>query len=224
MWTKFGAGVAALGVMAAGGMGVEAADLGPPGPPPAYYDGPTRIERWTGFYFGASGGYVGGDTGVSGASGAFDYGSDGGVGSIFAGFNWQANNLVYGIEADIGLGSLDGSASSGGTTLSQDLDVFGSVRARLGLLVAPELLVYATGGVAWADIDYAASGFASRSDTLTGYQVGGGAELALAPQWTLRAEYLYTDLPSTTINHGGGLTNTYDSDFHMVRGGLALKF
>jgi len=206
-----------------------AADLGrgpPPrhgGPPPYYEDRyPLGIERWTGFYFGATYGYASGSTEVAGSSGAFSFDQDGGVGTLLAGYNWQMANTVVGLEADIGTGNLGGSAIVGGTSISSDINAVGSVRARAGVLFAPQTLLYATAGVAWADFDFSAGG-RTVSDTLTGYQIGGGLEYAMAPQWTLRLEYLYTDLGSEKLDHVG-LTNTYDPDFHTFRAGVAFKF
>lgn len=214
---------AALSVVA---LPALAADLGggPPrgysAPAPAYQ--PTQIEKWTGFYLGGTLGYATGTTEVTGGSGSFDLDTTGGVGTLFTGYNWQSGRAVFGVEGDIGTGNVDDSSGTGLGLVSSELNAFGSVRARAGLLVTPAFLVYGTGGLAIADFDFKANGLTA-SETLYGYQIGAGTELMMVPNWTLRMEYVYTDLGKETINHGG-LSNTYDPDFHTLRAGFSYKF
>lgn len=213
------AGIALLAATAS-----TAADLGPRyrAPPPAYdARAPLAIERWTGFYFGGTLGYASGTVDVRGGSGDFGFDQTGGVGTLFAGYNIQTSaNMVLGLEADIGTGYLDGTLA--GHTAEQN--VFGSLRARAGVLLTPQTLLYATGGLAWANYDFKVVGANLGSETLLGYQLGAGLEFALAPQWTLRAEYLYTDYGKEPIDHGGGLSNTYNPSHHTLRAGFAVKF
>ncbi len=204
-----------------------AADLG--GGPVRPLDGsprsnyrPLEIERWTGLYFGGTLGYGFGATDVRGGSGAFDLDNNGGVGTLFAGYNWQAGRAVLGLEADIGTGYLDDSVGAGLGLVSTDLNVMGSLRARAGYLVTPAFMVYGTAGLAAADFDFRANGLTA-SETLFGYQVGAGTELAISPNWSMRMEYVYIDFGPESINHAG-LSNTYDPDFHTVRAGFAFKF
>lgn len=206
-----------------------AADLGPYRPggtrPETTSWAPTQIERWTGFYFGGTIGYGSSTTGVEGTTGTFNFNQTGGLGTLFAGYNWQLGNSVFGLEADIGTGTLGGSAIVGNNTISSELNAMGSLRARAGILTGPALLVYGTAGLAWADMDFKLNGMRA-SETLLGYQVGAGAEMMIAPQWTLRVEYLYTDLDKQRLSHGGlgAAQNTFDPDFHTVRAGLSFKF
>lgn len=219
----------ALVALTAFGQAATAADLGgAPSRRPVYeptYESrrPLDIERWTGFYFGATYGYADGQTGVSGGSGSFDVDQSGGLGTLFAGYNHQIGQAVIGLEADLGgLGSFDGANGIGPLGVTSELNWFGSARVRAGMLLTPALLVYATGGIAWADFDFGANGIA-RSETLFGYQLGAGTELMLSRNWSLRAEYIYTDLAPETFNHGA-IDNKYDADFHTVRAGLSFKF
>lgn len=191
------------------------------GSPRANYR-PLDIERWTGLYFGGTLGYGFGATEVRGGSGAFDLDANGGLGTLFAGYNWQAGRAVLGLEADIGSGYLADGIGAGLGLVSSELNVMGSLRARAGYLVTPAFMVYGTAGLAAADFDFRANGITA-SETLYGFQVGGGTELALSPNWALRMEYIYTDFSPESINHAG-LTNSYDPDFHTVRAGFAFKF
>lgn len=176
--------------------------------PPAYdARPPLAIERWTGFYFGAT---------VGRASGTDQ---SGGVGTLLAGYNWQAGNTIYGLEADIGTGSLSSSRGSS----DSELNVFGSVRGRLGTLISQQTLLYATAGLAWADYDVPVSGGGVASDMMLGYQLGAGLEYAIAPQWRLRAEYVFTGFGSDA-NSLAGQANAFDPDFHTLRVGIAMRF
>lgn len=216
---------AALGLFAVAEAG--AADLGPYRPrsgPPAEIStwAPSRIERWTGFYMGATYGYSWGSAGVEGTTGTFTFDQNGSMGTLFGGYNWQAGNTVFGVEADIGTGSHDGSAVIGNSTVRADINAMGSIRGRAGFLATPALLLYATGGFAWADMDFKLNNVRA-SDTFTGYQLGAGAEMMFAPQWLLRVEYLYTDYGKEQLTNWPA-RNAFDPDAHTVRAGVAFKF
>ncbi len=122
--------------------------------------------------------------------------------------------------------------------MSSKLDWVTSLRARFGYLVTPNVLAYATGGVAWAKLDYAASaiGFlysatTTPSDTQAGYAVGGGLEWAITSNWLLRAEYLFYrfDRAPNAIAMSAGSANPSGfswtaTNLSVVRGGLSYKF
>ena len=175
-------------------------------------------SRWDGFYFGLSYGYANGWTDVTAAAGTFDLDPTGGLGMLYGGYNWQLGSAVIGIEADIGTGSFED--SRGG--ISTDVYAVGSLRGRLGYLISPDFLIYATAGWAWGDYELAVAGRGT-SETFSGYQVGAGTELKFADPWTLRLEYSYTDFGSETISLGG-LTNRFEPGYHAVRAGVSFQF
>lgn len=189
------------------------------------------------------------------------------IGGGQIGYNWQFNNsFVVGLEADFQ--GVDGSANaaSGGvgfdplsgatpittTQVQKSLDYLGTVRGRLGFLVTPTLLVYATGGLAYgganvntsfSSVDAAsvfAPGFGSGSvsSTQVGYTVGGGLEWMFAHNWSAKLEYLYYDLGTVTTagtslsgaNGAGAMQWAYAPatsarfDGHIVRAGLNYHF
>ncbi len=112
-----------------------------------------------------------------------------------------------------------------------DIDWFSTLRGRVGYAAGPTLL-YVTGGLAFADVDYSVSGtngptsFAMSNGSIeTGYTVGGGLEWAFAPNWSLKSEYLYVDLGDQTVTSPGGtFRSSTDLDFHTVRAGLNYRF
>jgi outer membrane immunogenic protein len=205
--------------------GATAADLGGgrgyrPPPPVAPQ---MALERWTGFYLGAAIGGTWGDTSITGDFGSGTIGTNGWNAAILAGYNWQVDRLVLGVEADLGTGSFGGSASNGIDRYGIDFNAFGSLRGRLGFLLTPSLMAYATAGYAWAHTDVSRDTVASSSHFLNGYQLGFGSELMMTPKSTLRLEYLYTDLGDRTLAHGAQV-NTFDTTSHTVRAGLTFRF
>lgn len=98
------------------------------------------------------------------ASGTGTMTSTGFTGGVQAGYNWQTNNFVYGLETDFGAfnlrGSRQGSAAYpvGGPGLgfpsaytvgsSFDTDWLFTFRGRLGWALPSGLMIFATGGVA----------------------------------------------------------------------------
>jgi outer membrane immunogenic protein len=131
-----------------------------------------------------------------------------------AGYNWQISNFVAGVEADINFLGINDSnfvnrplaAPLTGNFIHSETDKlqwFGTVRGRTGLTVTPSLLLYATGGLAFGQVKSVSSvSFTTTRDTYAGtlddtrvgWTVGGGGEWMIAPQWSIKAEYLFVDL------------------------------
>ena len=134
------------------------------------------------------------------------------VGGGQVGYNWQTGSFVFGIEADADFltgrrgSTLPLSAAFPGNSITQSVraDFFGTVRGRLGFAV-DRLLVYATGGLAVGHFNFADSSLypgsaqaVSASKTKTGWTVGGGVEYAVWQNWSVKAEYLYSDFGTFT--------------------------
>lgn len=192
-------------------------------------------SRWDGFYLGLNGGYSFGDTrdasfdfnNMPGVAGAMD--AEGWMGGGQIGYNAVFGRMLVGVEADIQGADINDTASNGFGTVSTDIDLFGTVRGRLGF-VADRMLIYATAGYAWAnvDVDLGVPGTTfTSSDTLNGYVVGGGIEYALSNNWSVKAEYNYVDLESVNVvgfDGGDRFATHVDPDFHAVRLGLNYRF
>lgn len=125
------------------------------------------------------------------------------------GYDWQAGRAVVGGLIDItGADVADGVTAFSTTpafySFSRELTYMMGLRARAGI-GTPRVLVYGTGGGAWARIDHV---FTSnngvntfrpgRGERLTagswGYQLGGGVTWRVAERWSLTGEYLFTSL------------------------------
>jgi outer membrane immunogenic protein len=222
------------------------------GPPPVV------VYNWTGFYVGANAGYSWGDWKPSsnfpvfGGTTTFfppnssfitnwdcnSFGSfcatqanvRGALGGVQAGYNWQSNKWLLGVEGDIqataqkrvengtiiytGI-STSTCASAGPTpclvTVSNrwELPWLGTLRGRLGF-ASDRWLFYATGGLA---VGEARSSFTFTENqganvALTvpgsmaklGYTLGVGVEAAVGNNWSVKAEYLFVDLGSRSVS------------------------
>ena len=162
---------------------------------------------------------------------------------VQGGYNYMLpNRVVIGVEADAsfppfptvdGL-SITGSSSFnspviGPATLSETALSFGTVRGRIGY--APgSWLFYATGGFAWTYNQQTLTQNASGNSEAPllwrfGWAAGAGVEVPIAPNWTARAEYLWTGYPTTSVNYPF-LGQRISSDFSLqeLRLGLNYRF
>jgi outer membrane immunogenic protein len=220
------ASVAALGLVAAGA--ATAADLpsrkGPVLAPIAY----APVFTWTGFYVGVNAGYGWGtvDSTNLGILPTFSD-PDGFIGGGQIGYNYQMGQIVLGVEADFQGADLKASVTGGGFTARNELNYFGTVRARVGYAV-DRFLPYVTGGFAYANVKTAITGPGigfSDDSTQYGYAIGAGLEYAFTNNLTAKIEYLYVDLERERINTVFGTTGAkVGTDFSVVRAGLNYKF
>ena len=242
-----------------------------------------EVYNWTGFYIGGNAGYSWGrsNTDVSyfntatGApivpplgsivSNSFDM--NGGIAGGQIGYNWQTNNWVWGLEADIqwsgergssafrcaatgvggvclpGLTFLPPGVTGTNFALDQSLEWFGTVRGRAGWVASPQVLLYATGGLAYGAIKtrgafagvtpggVAVTSFGSNTDTRVGWTVGAGVEGMITRNWSAKLEYLYMDLgradagtfalaPASVI--GAHVSSRFTD--HILRAGINYRF
>lgn len=170
-----------------------------------------------------------------------------------AGYNWQMNALVFGVEADLnylgGTPSNGGNIVIGGTPItlinSANARWLATARGRVGY-ASDRTLLYVTGGAAFTHVKYSQSYSdnlgpgattpfmtTSASATKTGYALGGGAEYALTDNWLVRAEYLYAGGFGSVGVAYLATAETGNSDFHSgsvklsvqaARVGLSYKF
>ena len=151
------------------------------------------INSWTGFYLGAMGGYAQEDaSGLGTLSGGFAGGT--------LGYNWQTGNVVLGVEADAAWADVGATVGvfGGLASVSDKIRSMGTVRGRIGY-VFNTVLLYGTGGYAWADNRLSATGpggSISDSQFHSGWTAGAGVEVMFAPKWSVKAEYLYRSFES----------------------------
>ena len=172
-----------------------AADLGPAAPPQTYVApvAPTTYD-WTGFYVGINGGYGWGRFPNSGGAALGSAG--GGLVGGTVGYNWQWDQFVAGLEADLDWADVGDNDPATGTR--GRLNYLGTVRGRLGYAF-DRVLLYGTGGLAYGGVKLS-SPFGSHDETQVGWTVGGGVEFAVWRNLSAKIEYRYTDLGRDTYN------------------------
>ena len=209
----------ALGLLALlGSVPAYAADaVGEEPPAPAAPMEEPPLNTWSGPYAGVTLGYgFAGDTKDTTNNNSID--SDGFLVNGFGGYNFQTGNFVFGGEGDIGYDFSDGENAG----LKSESGLEGSLRARLGYSIMPNVLLYATAGGAAKKLEV--SDFAGSDDKgLIGYTVGGGADVALTDKVFGRVEYRYTDFGNETFNTGSGPREVEDSN-HRIQFGVGMKF
>jgi outer membrane immunogenic protein len=217
--------LAAIALAALGGA-AAAADLSP-APQPYYPKAPAFVPapvyNWTGFYLGINGG---GGFGSSSWNSTGSRNISGGLVGGTVGYNYQFGQAVVGVEGDIDWADINGSTTTTCPLGCNTSDTWlSTVRGRIGY-AAGHFMPYVTGGAAFGDIRASAPGFATATDTATGWTLGGGLEGAIAGNWTAKAEYLYVDLGSFNcgLNCGAGATNNVSFHANVLRAGLNYRF
>jgi high affinity Mn2+ porin len=240
-----------VAVAFAGAQQALAADiiLATKAPPPSAPAAPD----WTGWYAGGHLGYGWGNssfTGPAGISGSLDlfqpFDAFKSTGSFFegaqVGYNYMfGNRLVMGAEADASFPSFQNNAGisignsatfaspSGLETYSETVLASGTLRGRIGY--APgNWLLYATGGFAWSYNQLTLTNLVTGTTDMPylwrlGWAAGAGLEVPVAPHWTARLEYLYTDYGSETVLFANA-GQRFKSDFSLqeLRAGLNYQF
>ena len=231
---------------------------------------------WAGPYIGANIGYSAGKSKTDAVFSDFTTGApllatgstdnlNGMIGGIQGGYNWQGGNWVGGIEADIqisGQGATPSYLCPGAVcnpgiadftapvtaTFDQGhkLDSFGTLRGRFGTTITPDVMVYATGGLAvgsirstvrLAGVGFDADGnpgaVSNAVSVLTqkaGWTAGAGLEGRLFGNVTGKIEYLHIDfgtISTSVTNPFNAIPVTLSSNSritdNIVRVGLNYK-
>jgi outer membrane immunogenic protein len=225
---------------------------------------------WTGFYAGINGGYGWGSgdtffdplpdaaTSIDLEPQSLSPDPSGFLGGGQIGFNWQWNKwLVLGVETDFQGSDMEGSETrfnfvnifgvgNGSDTFlaaHERMQWFGTARGRIGFAPLCRLLIYATGGLAYGNVDYSANTNFDNgitypvnfTETSLGWTVGGGLEYAIGHHWSIKAEYLYYDLGDTNRTQNQLFVGVpqgppffvrynFENTGNIVRGGLNFKF
>lgn len=215
------------------------------------------MYNWTGFYVGAQAGWMGGGDDSVGMR-AFnrnvgysynnlgDVAPRGGFGGLRAGYDWQAlgSPFVIGAVGDINFSDSKHTARryispTDLVSTRSKVEWDGSLRLRAGY-AWDRFLVYATGGVAFAqnkyrqDVTNSTLGLiahSSKSDTMVGGTIGAGLQYAITNNLVAGVEYRYTGFDSKNVRGsiypvaGGGWIETKATpNFHRIAATLDWKF
>ncbi len=211
-------------------------------------------DTWTGLYIGANGGIGVLDGSIQdntadlfGASPRRRVMNLNDVGAVLGGqvgYNYQMDQIVFGIEADMNWSSLedrnDDVVRPGVQTVRAEAEWqwFSTIRGRVGW-AQENWLFYATGGLAIVGTRYCGSDLSGdapsctndqdetfqRKDTELGFTVGAGFEAKLDESWSLKGEYLYIDLGEDTVQYDPSPAIEFafvESHAHIARLGLNL--
>jgi outer membrane immunogenic protein len=173
------------------------------------------VNSTTYFVSNANAGSVSSNASGSSSSAAF-------AGGVQFGANQRIDQIIVGAEVDYGSFNLSGGRGATAVTYptsspatytvesSVGTDWLFTARGRLGWLASPRTLLYLTGGLALTELNVSNSfsdtagslgiGSSSSSKTKVGWTIGGGLEWAAGGPWTIKGEYLYVDLGSTSTS------------------------
>ncbi len=216
--------IGVLGGLLAASLGapldLRAADVSEP-PPEAIVES----RGWAGPYVGAHIGFDrldASNTVTTGPAQSWHQDTNGWLGGVLLGYNWEFDSFVLGAEADAGFGDVRDSKDRPGlgkvTITDHGEHTF---RARAGW--ATDLgLLYATGGLALSDI-WIKSPDGRDKNFHTGFVVGGGFESKVTDSVSLRGEYLYSNYGDENFHLGPNRLKT-GLDSHRVRVGVSWYF
>jgi len=215
---------------------------------------PASAFNWSGAYIGAHLGYGWGETHDINNPQAEAKDIDGILGGLQVGYNAHLpNNIVLGVEASASFADINEEWFGRDTNefnsyyTEDKVEAVGALKARLGYAM-DNFLPYVTGGLAIARTKHVlgcdqdlvdqtlgcqaneGSFETSQSDTTVGWTVGAGAEYAFDQNWSLKAEYLYTDIGTNTVtlvdpNATAPINDReFDTHFHTVSFGINYRF
>jgi outer membrane immunogenic protein len=170
---------------------------------------------------------------------SFGHNAQGIVGGGHVGYNYEiggfglgTGGFVVGIEGDVNGSSYEGSSLIPPAFLLEGRErtpVDGSIRGRVGIAF-DRVLVYGTGGVAFGDFETSlintVTGVGESHDLgRVGWTAGGGVEYAIDNNWSVRAEYRYTDYGSFSVAYTlPAISIHYHATDNRVQAGFSYKF
>lgn len=217
---------------------------------------PASVNDWSGFYVGLHAGSGSAnsdykfdptsDFNNSDISDGFSTNPDGQFAGAQLGYNFQKNNILWGVEADYSWSGIEGSYRNDSLNVNYyfygdtDVNWLASLRGRAGFVLA-NTAIYGTGGLAFAGAEttvtsdyagYPEPGITdSDSKTRSGWVLGGGVETKITSSMTARLEYLHYDFGSESFFYRlDPESDAYDAfgdaylDVDIVRVGVNLRF
>jgi outer membrane immunogenic protein len=185
-----------------------------PPPPPLFYN-------WTGVYAGVHAGGGWADLGIGDTGSGF-------IGGGQIGYNYQINQLVFGLEGDIAGSGIKNNLLSIGTpfgaiTANFNWNSLTTLTPRFGYAF-DNWLVYGKVGGAWADVSASVNapfGFSmSAGGTASGWIAGVGAEYAFRNNWSAKIEYNHFDFG----NDGSTFITGNSVTLNTVKAGVNYRF
>jgi high affinity Mn2+ porin len=201
-------------------------------PPPV-----TTGFDWNGWYLGGFFGYSQGRTRVVAANPA-PMGSTNALGYSHGGLEIGystvgTSRLLFGIGGDVAFpdffedGVVASRTTAHGSNVTEKIDLVSTLHGRLGY-ATHRWLLYGLGGFALSEPRFfESSSEGSDSNRIqrfrAGWTVGVGAELAIAPNWSAKLEYVYDQFGSAGGVFPSGTAFESRSDMHSLRLGISRR-
>jgi outer membrane immunogenic protein len=180
---------------------------------------------WSGFHWGIFSGYAVGGHWKGDAADYPHQPVNGWFGGAAIGYDYQsASGWVIGIETDFALADIKLTDNYFDAAVTSRINYLGTLRPRIGHAWGGTL-IYLTGGLAYGQMEFTVNHWgvppgsqvfqASQAQWHLGYAIGAGTELQLFKNVSLKAEYLWIDLPTQTYTPGpvpAAFTGTTRSD------------
>ncbi len=157
------------------------------------------------------------------------------MGGFIAGFNWQMDSFLLGIEGDYQFGGKVADNEEPAEMTDISFNGMATIRARAGWVMDSTLL-YVTGGLAMVDTEFGGevgpignTVYDSDQAWAYGWTIGGGLEHAFSDALHGRIEYLYTQLEDQQYrledpNGFGGDVDMHFNGIHSIRAALTYNF
>jgi outer membrane immunogenic protein len=207
---------------------------------------PAASYNWNGFYTGLHCGGAWGRSRHTGDDGAYDEAGperynlkpSGVVCGYQSGFNIHQGSWLFGIESQFGyLGAKKTITEIASPDNQNEVKYryYGALTGRLGV-VHNNTLFYGKGGLAYARIrntagdTLAVTGILDPNDAVSvtktriGWAAGGGIEYGLAPQWSIKAEYLYMGFGTHSAINSQGDVFTFRNSAHTATFGINYRW
>lgn len=215
---------------------------------PTMPEGAAPAATWSGFYAGLHGGYGWGNSDLTNSSPpgppsrTVSLDPNGLFGGVQAGYNWQMGNVVVGAVGDFSIGDMNDSFTNVPPpgppfTATAEVEWMATLRARAGMLLGDQTLVYGHGGLAIGSIRGSWIGSANGvvgepwngtgRETSVGWVIGAGVEHRFTDKLSVFAEYAYADFGSQTFNDpppGPAVTFTQNTNVQTLKVGFNVHF
>jgi outer membrane immunogenic protein len=189
------AAMAGVALAAFGAFPVDAADFATPSPSVTY--------NWSGFYAGIQGGgsWADLDQRIPAYGPVPDGDMNGWLLGAYTGYNWQINRLVLGVELGANWRDVNGSTyiPLSGEHLETKQTWDASLVGKVGVPF-DRTLFYGLGGVAVTGVKTRYDDFGEwGKDTVWGWTIGAGAEMAITQHLHARIEYRFADYQEADV-------------------------
>ncbi|QYM72846.1 porin family protein [Pseudochrobactrum sp. Wa41.01b-1] len=173
-------------------------------------------NNWKGGYVGI---YLGGGANILKEQSSDDNQKSNNTGyGGYAGWNFQNDNIVYGVEGDVGYNVAK--KADDDLTVRRGLD--SSLRARLGY-DSGSVMPYITAGVAGTQVRDS-NDADSEKKFRTGWTAGAGVETMLTQNVSAKLEYRYSDFGTKNITMDNVAVPAGKLQSHDIRLGIGYKF